>query len=180
MQDNMTMDFDERYFHGKPQNSFHKAVNIPDVAVFPRKSMYDAVPILAIDSGHRLDLCVPIVPYGGATSLAGHTLSPHAGAGTPFVDFGSINKAYLFRVNGEACAGSPYCFTSGSGSYPSKDMLMGKGNVWVINYDFLCLLLMILSFPSAVEYKLFVGALNKQATERKLRKYVYLVFTCLL
>ncbi|XP_028069822.1 D-lactate dehydrogenase [cytochrome], mitochondrial isoform X4 [Camellia sinensis] len=35
-QDNMTMDFDERYFHGKPQNSFHKAVNIPDVVVFPR------------------------------------------------------------------------------------------------------------------------------------------------
>ncbi|KAL7240077.1 hypothetical protein ACSBR2_005861 [Camellia fascicularis] len=36
--DNMTMDFDERYFHGKPQNSFHKAVNIPDVAVFPRNA----------------------------------------------------------------------------------------------------------------------------------------------
>ncbi|GFZ09283.1 FAD-linked oxidases family protein [Actinidia rufa] len=35
-QDSMTMDFDERYFHGKPQNSFHKAVNIPDVVVFPR------------------------------------------------------------------------------------------------------------------------------------------------
>ncbi|KAI8009425.1 hypothetical protein LOK49_LG06G02549 [Camellia lanceoleosa] len=34
--DNMTMDFDERYFHGKPQNSFHKAVNIPNVVVFPR------------------------------------------------------------------------------------------------------------------------------------------------
>lgn len=35
-QDNMTMDYDERYVHGKPQNSFHKAVNIPDVVVFPR------------------------------------------------------------------------------------------------------------------------------------------------
>ncbi|XP_015058757.1 D-lactate dehydrogenase [cytochrome], mitochondrial isoform X2 [Solanum pennellii] len=35
-QDNMTMDEDERYVHGKPQNSFHKAVNIPDVVVYPR------------------------------------------------------------------------------------------------------------------------------------------------
>lgn len=32
----MTLDYDERSFHGKPQNSFHKAVNIPDVVVFPR------------------------------------------------------------------------------------------------------------------------------------------------
>lgn len=36
VQDDMTMDPEERYFHGKPQNSFHKAVNIPDVVVFPR------------------------------------------------------------------------------------------------------------------------------------------------
>ena len=39
-QDNMTMDYDERYIHGKPQNSFHKAVNIPDVIVFPRWDLY--------------------------------------------------------------------------------------------------------------------------------------------
>ncbi|XP_028777592.1 D-lactate dehydrogenase [cytochrome], mitochondrial isoform X2 [Neltuma alba] len=35
-QDYMTLDYDERYIHGKPQNSFHKAVNIPDVIVYPR------------------------------------------------------------------------------------------------------------------------------------------------
>ncbi|XP_047254816.1 D-lactate dehydrogenase [cytochrome], mitochondrial isoform X6 [Capsicum annuum] len=35
-QDNMTMDEDERHVHGKPQNSFHKAVNIPDIVVYPR------------------------------------------------------------------------------------------------------------------------------------------------
>ena len=39
-QDNMTMDYDERYIHGKPQNSFHKAFNIPDVVVFPRWALY--------------------------------------------------------------------------------------------------------------------------------------------
>lgn len=36
VQDNMTMDYEERHIHGKPQNSFHKAVNIPDIVVFPR------------------------------------------------------------------------------------------------------------------------------------------------
>ncbi|MCL7031307.1 hypothetical protein MKW94_030568, partial [Papaver nudicaule] len=33
--DNMTRDYEERHFHGKPQNNFHKAVNIPDIVVFP-------------------------------------------------------------------------------------------------------------------------------------------------
>lgn len=36
----MTMDEDERYVHGKPQNSFHKAVNIPDVVVYPRSDSF--------------------------------------------------------------------------------------------------------------------------------------------
>lgn len=36
LQDNISLDYDERYIHGKPQNSFHKAVNIPDVIVYPR------------------------------------------------------------------------------------------------------------------------------------------------
>ena len=34
------MDEDERYVHGKPQNSFHKAVNIPDVVVYPRSDSF--------------------------------------------------------------------------------------------------------------------------------------------
>ncbi|KAM5548958.1 D-lactate dehydrogenase [cytochrome], mitochondrial-like, partial [Rosa sericea] len=33
--DNMTMDYEERYNHGEPQNIFYKAVNIPDLVVFP-------------------------------------------------------------------------------------------------------------------------------------------------
>ncbi|CAL5435775.1 unnamed protein product [Camellia sinensis] len=88
-QDSMTMDFDERYFHGKPQNSFHKAVNIPDVVVFPR----DAEEVSNIVKSCN-KYKVPIVPYGGATSLEGHTLSPNGGvcidmnlmkgSGTPF------------------------------------------------------------------------------------------------
>jgi D-lactate dehydrogenase (cytochrome) len=30
------VDFEERSFHGTPQNSFHKSVNVPDVVVFPK------------------------------------------------------------------------------------------------------------------------------------------------
>ena len=32
----MTLDYEERHFHGKPQNSFHVAENVPDVVVYPR------------------------------------------------------------------------------------------------------------------------------------------------
>lgn len=73
-QDDMTMDYEERYIHGKPQNSFHKAVNIPDVVVFPRSEEEVSRIVKSCDM-HK----VPIVPYGGATSIEGHTLSPHGG-----------------------------------------------------------------------------------------------------
>lgn len=73
-QDNMTKDEDERYVHGKPQNSFHKAVNIPDVVVYPR-SEEEVSKIVKSCNMHK----VPIVPYGGATSIEGHTLSPYGG-----------------------------------------------------------------------------------------------------
>ncbi|KAL3642767.1 hypothetical protein CASFOL_013582 [Castilleja foliolosa] len=72
--ENMTMDFDERYFHGTPQNSFHRAVNIPDVIVYPR-SEEEVSKIVASCNEHK----VPIVPYGGATSIEGHTLSSSGG-----------------------------------------------------------------------------------------------------
>ncbi|KAF5473984.1 hypothetical protein F2P56_005929 [Juglans regia] len=73
-QDNITTDYDERYIHGKPQNSFHKAVNIPDVVVFPRSEEEVSKIVKSCDK-HK----VPIVPYGGATSIEGHTLSPNGG-----------------------------------------------------------------------------------------------------
>ncbi|KAK9921537.1 hypothetical protein M0R45_030043 [Rubus argutus] len=73
-QDNMTMDYEQRYNHGKPLNSFHKAVNIPDLVVFAR-SEEEVCKIVKLCDKHK----VPIVPYGGATSLEGHTLCPHGG-----------------------------------------------------------------------------------------------------
>ncbi|KAJ1390674.1 FAD-binding, type 2 [Sesbania bispinosa] len=73
-QDNISLDYDERYIHGKPQHSFHKAVNIPDVIVYPR-SEEEVSKIVKSCNSYK----IPIVPYGGATSIEGHTLSPNGG-----------------------------------------------------------------------------------------------------
>ncbi|XP_062186580.1 D-lactate dehydrogenase [cytochrome], mitochondrial-like isoform X2 [Phragmites australis] len=72
--ENLTVDYEERSFHGTPQNSFHKAVNVPDVVVFP--SSQDEVQKIVMTCNKYK---VPIVPYGGATSIEGHTLAPHGG-----------------------------------------------------------------------------------------------------
>lgn len=74
VQDGMTLDYDERYYHGKPQNSFHKSVNVPDVVVYPR-SQDDVQKIVIACNKYN----VPVVPYGGATSIEGHTLAPNGG-----------------------------------------------------------------------------------------------------
>ncbi|KAG8483781.1 hypothetical protein CXB51_023493 [Gossypium anomalum] len=98
-QDNMTLDYDERFYHGKPQNSFHKAVNIPDVDyvelehVAKLETSYIGRLLVVLydkpfagseeEVSHIVKSCnkhkVPIVPYGGATSIEGHTLSPNGG-----------------------------------------------------------------------------------------------------
>ncbi|KAG2640085.1 D-lactate dehydrogenase [cytochrome], mitochondrial-like [Panicum virgatum] len=72
--ENLTVDYDERSFHGTPQNSFHKAANVPDVVVFP--STQDEVQKIVVACNKYK---IPIVPYGGATSIEGHTLAPHGG-----------------------------------------------------------------------------------------------------
>ncbi|EMS67620.1 D-lactate dehydrogenase [cytochrome], mitochondrial [Triticum urartu] len=82
--DNLTVDYEERSFHGKPQSSFHKAVNVPDVVVFP-KSQDEVRKIVMICNKYK----VPIVPYGGATSIEGHTLAPHGGV---CIDMSSMKK----------------------------------------------------------------------------------------
>ncbi|PRQ44284.1 putative oxidoreductase [Rosa chinensis] len=88
--DNMTVDYEERYNHGKPQNSFHKAVNIPDLVVFPR-SEEEVCKIVKLCDKHK----VPIVPYGGATSIEGHTLSPHGGV---CIDMSSMKNVKALHV----------------------------------------------------------------------------------
>ncbi|XP_004303379.1 PREDICTED: D-lactate dehydrogenase [cytochrome], mitochondrial [Fragaria vesca subsp. vesca] len=88
--DNMTMDYEERYNHGKPLNSFHKAVNIPDLVVFAR-SEEEVCKIVKLCDKHK----VPIVPYGGATSIEGHTLSPHGGV---CIDMSSMKNVKALHV----------------------------------------------------------------------------------
>ncbi|VVB13471.1 unnamed protein product [Arabis nemorensis] len=90
LEDNLTTDYDERFFHGKPQNSFHKSVNIPDVVVFPR-SEEEVSKILKSCNEYK----VPIVPYGGATSIEGHTLAPNGGV---CIDMSSMKRVKALHV----------------------------------------------------------------------------------
>ncbi|XP_047064597.1 D-lactate dehydrogenase [cytochrome], mitochondrial-like [Lolium rigidum] len=88
--DNLTVDFEERSFHGTPQNSFHKSVNVPDVVVFP-KSQDEVRRIVMACNKYE----VPIVPYGGATSIEGHTLAPHGGV---CIDMSSMKKIKSLHI----------------------------------------------------------------------------------
>ncbi|XP_044966713.1 D-lactate dehydrogenase [cytochrome], mitochondrial isoform X2 [Hordeum vulgare subsp. vulgare] len=88
--ENLTVDYEERSFHGTPQNSFHKAVNLPDVVVFP-KSQDEVRKIVMTCNKYK----VPIVPYGGATSIEGHTLAPHGGV---CIDMSSMKKIKALHV----------------------------------------------------------------------------------
>lgn len=88
--ENMTMDYEERFFHGKPQNSFHKAVNIPDVVVFPRSEREVSLIVKSCNK-HK----VPIVPYGGATSIEGHTLSPHGGVCIDMSEMKNVKSLHI-------------------------------------------------------------------------------------
>ncbi|KAL5545642.1 hypothetical protein UlMin_005329 [Ulmus minor] len=89
-QDNITLDYDERYIHGKPESSFHRATNIPDVVVFPRSEEEVSEIVKSCDK-HK----VPIVPYGGATSLEGHILSPNGGV---CIDMTSMKRVKALHV----------------------------------------------------------------------------------
>jgi FAD binding domain len=68
---NVSVDDDDREAHGKPYNSYHKVDRSPDVVVSPRTTE-EVSAIVKLCAAHK----VPIVPYGGATSLEGHLLAP--------------------------------------------------------------------------------------------------------
>ncbi|CAN6439973.1 unnamed protein product [Victoria cruziana] len=87
---NLTLDYEERNFHGKPQHSFHRAANIPDVVVYPR-SAEEVSEIVKACNRYK----VPIVPYGGATSVEGHTLSLYGGV---CIDMAMMKKIKALHV----------------------------------------------------------------------------------
>lgn len=88
--DRVILDYDERYFHGKPQHSFHCVVNIPDVVVSP-KSTEEVSKIVKACNKYK----IPIVPYGGATSIEGHTLAPHGGLCIDMTSMKNVKALHL-------------------------------------------------------------------------------------
>lgn len=88
--DRVILDYDERYFHGKPQHSFHTVVNIPDVVVCPM-STEEVSKIVKACNKYK----IPIVPYGGATSIEGHTLAPHGGLCIDMTSMKNVKALHL-------------------------------------------------------------------------------------
>lgn len=88
--DRVILDYDERYFHGKPQHSFHNVVNIPDVVVCPM-STEEVSKIVKACTKYK----IPIVPYGGATSIEGHTLAPHGGLCIDMTSMKNVKALHL-------------------------------------------------------------------------------------
>ncbi|MCO5556862.1 hypothetical protein L7F22_010416 [Adiantum nelumboides] len=73
-EERVVLDQDERASHGKPVNSYHPADHIPDVIVYP-KTQAEVVEVVKFCNKYK----IPIIPYGGATSIEGQTLTPFSG-----------------------------------------------------------------------------------------------------
>ncbi len=70
---------------GKPWNSYHKINAHPDVIVFP-ESTEDVSTIVKLCNKYA----IPIVPFGGGTSLEGQTLTPHGGISIDFANMKQV------------------------------------------------------------------------------------------
>mmetsp|Transcript_6223 Transcript_6223/g.9312 ORF Transcript_6223/g.9312 Transcript_6223/m.9312 type:complete len:560 (+) Transcript_6223:58-1737(+) len=83
-EDSINLDEDDRHHHGKPMSSYHQIEKFPDVVVYP-SSKEEVSGIAKLSSKYK----VPIIPYGGATSIEGHLLAPEGGVS---IDFSKMNK----------------------------------------------------------------------------------------
>ncbi|KAJ7548856.1 hypothetical protein O6H91_07G030700 [Diphasiastrum complanatum] len=72
--DRVVLDPEERYNHAKSWNSYYKVDTTPDAIVYP-KSTEEVVAIVKICERYK----VPIIPFGGNTSIEGHLASPRGG-----------------------------------------------------------------------------------------------------
>jgi D-lactate dehydrogenase (cytochrome) len=90
-EENIDLDPDNRATHGKPWSSYHRIDAIPDCVVFPA-STEEVSEVVKLCAAYG----VPLVPYGGATSLEGHTLTV---AGGVSLDLCRLNA--VVRVSGE-------------------------------------------------------------------------------
>ncbi|MCO5609127.1 hypothetical protein L7F22_063349 [Adiantum nelumboides] len=73
-EERVVLDQDERASHGKPVNSYHPADHIPDLIVYPKTQ--DEI-VKVVKSCNKFK--IPVIPYGGATSLEGQTVTPFNG-----------------------------------------------------------------------------------------------------
>lgn len=73
-EERVVLDEDERASHGKPMNSYHQSEYIPDVIVYP-KTQKEIVAVVKLCNKYK----IPIIPYGGATSIEGQTLASFKG-----------------------------------------------------------------------------------------------------
>ena len=77
--DQIDEDDHERRQRGKPWSSYHPLTNYPRVIVSP-SSTEQVSSIVRLCSTHQ----VPLVPFGGGTSLEGQTLTPQGGVSLDF------------------------------------------------------------------------------------------------
>ncbi len=71
---NVSVDSNELEVYGTPQYSYHRSNSLPDVVVMPRTTE-EVSKVMKVCSKYRL----PVIPYGGATSIEGQLLSLNGG-----------------------------------------------------------------------------------------------------
>lgn len=77
--DQITTNRTDCALRGKPWNSYHKISDHPDIVVFP-ESTDDVSKIMKLCFVHG----IPVVPFGGGTSIEGQTLAPQRGCSIDF------------------------------------------------------------------------------------------------
>lgn len=82
--DQINIDPDDCKQRGKPWSSYHKCDKSPQVILLP-ESTADVSAIMRLCNEHR----VPVVPFGGGTSLEGQILAPSGGI---CLDFNNMKK----------------------------------------------------------------------------------------
>jgi D-lactate dehydrogenase (cytochrome) len=82
-------DIEECKLRAKPWSSYHRLDIYPRAIVFPETTA-DVSTILKFCHKHR----IPVVPFGGGTSIEGQTLTPYSGIS---VDFSNMKKIIDFN-----------------------------------------------------------------------------------
>ena len=112
--ENVEVDLEERKIRGKPWNSYHKCQNNPDIVVFP-KSTKDVSDIMKLC--HKYN--IPVIPFGGGTSVEGQTLALSGGVS---IDFSHMKRILEFNKEDLDCT-----VEAGLGYIELNDVLRGHG-----------------------------------------------------